>query len=255
MKRTVMLMGLGALALLGAQAASASNDDPAASGDDVMARGAYLATASDCTACHTAPNGKSMAGGLAIASPVGDIIASNITPSRSDGIGNYSEQDFARALRKGVRADGANLYPAMPYTAYAHLSDEDIHALYVYFMNGVAPVDAPAGKTSLPFPMNLRVSMKLWNLLFLDDSIIEPDPDRSEAWNRGRYLVEGPAHCSTCHTPRGVLMQEKSDQWLAGARVGPWYAPNITPDVTSGIGSWSQQDLVTYLKTGKIDRA
>ncbi|MFC0337597.1 c-type cytochrome [Kushneria avicenniae] len=248
-----MMTGAGAL-LLSLQAMAATST-PAGDDAAVMARGAYLATASDCTACHTAPGGKPMAGGLAIASPVGDIIASNITPSTSDGIGDYSEQDFARALRKGVRADGANLYPAMPYTAYAHLSDDDIHALYVYFMKGVTPVNEPTGTTNLPFPMNLRFSMKFWNLLFLKDGVITPDPQHSETWNRGRYLVEGPAHCSTCHTPRGILMQEKGDQWLAGAQVGPWYAPNITPDVTSGIGSWSRQDLVTYLKTGRIDRA
>ncbi|MCS2609645.1 cytochrome c [Halomonas dongshanensis] len=223
--------------------------------DETLARGAYLATASDCTACHTAHGGESMAGGLRIASPVGEIVATNITPSTSHGIGNYSEEQFARVLRHGIRADGANLYPAMPYTAYARMSDEDIHALYVYFMHGVAPVDVPTPPTKLPFPMNLRVAMKGWNLLFHDATPLEEDPEQSAAWNRGRYLVEGPTHCSSCHTPRGFMMQELDDQAMAGAQVGPWYAPNITPDDVGGIGSWRHDELVTYLRTGKLDQA
>ncbi|MCP1325329.1 cytochrome c, partial [Halomonas sp. 707D4] len=147
------------------------------------------------------------------------------------------------------------LYPAMPYTAYAHLSDADIHALYVYFMEGVAPVDAPTAETALPFPMNLRVAMKGWNLLFHDAEPLEDDPERSAEWNRGRYLVEGPGHCSSCHTPRGFFMQERDDQALTGAQVGPWYAPDITPDVAAGIGSWRHDELVTYLRTGKLAKA
>jgi mono/diheme cytochrome c family protein len=220
----------------------------------LIEQGRYLAIASDCIACHTAPHGgKPMAGGNAIASPVGDIVASNITPSKQYGIGNYTEQQFADALRKGIRADGSNLYPAMPYTAYAVLSDQDVHALYAYFMQGVAAVDQPAAETSLPFPMNIRLSMKFWNMLFLNDKPLAPAPERSEQWLRGRYLAEGAAHCSTCHTPRGFLMQERLDLQLSGAQVGPWYAPNITPHKLSGIGSWSQDDLVAYLKTGRLE--
>ncbi|WP_251975755.1 cytochrome c [Salinicola avicenniae] len=235
--------------------ASAPAPGDAGTPDSTLARGAYLATASDCTACHTVPGGQPMAGGLKIESPVGEIFSTNITPSTSAGIGDYSEAEFSEALRHGIRADGANLYPAMPYTAYTHLSDADIHALYVYFMQGVEPVDEPAPETQLPFPMNLRFAMKAWNLLFLDDTQIEDDPRRSAEWNRGRYLAEGPAHCGTCHTPRGFLMQEKDGEAMAGAQVGPWYAPNITPDLADGIGSWSHYELFTYLKTGKLDQA
>ncbi|WP_443115276.1 c-type cytochrome [Herbaspirillum seropedicae] len=219
----------------------------------LIERGHYLAIASDCIACHTAPRGKPMAGGLAIASPVGEIIATNITPSKTHGIGHYTEEQFAAALRRGVRADGANLYPAMPYTAYAALSDADVQALYAYFMKGVAPVDVATRQTDLPFPMNLRWSMKAWNALFLKEQPLPPQPQRSAQWLRGRYLAEGPAHCSTCHTPRGWLMQEKPDLQLAGAQVGPWYAPNITSHPSAGIGSWSQDDLVAYLRTGRLE--
>ena len=215
-------------------------------------RGAYIATASDCAACHTAPGGLSFAGGLAIASPVGTIFSTNITPSTSAGIGNYSEAEFARAVRKGVRKDGANLYPAMPYTSYRVLTDADVHDLYNYFLHGVAPVNVAPTRTSLPFPMSIRASMMAWNLLFLSSESFVADPRQSADWNRGAYLASGPAHCSTCHTPRGFLMQERSGLNLAGGEVGPWFAPNITSDASSGIGSWTQQELTRYLATGSL---
>src|SRR5215468_4088963 len=128
---------------------------------DEVERGRYLAIAGDCGACHTAPgdNQPAMAGGYPIASPLGTIYSTNITPSRTNGIGNYTEEQFSRALRGGVRADGAHLYPAMPYTSYAGLSDADVHALYAWVMNGVAPVDRNPPQTELPFPFNIRTSM------------------------------------------------------------------------------------------------
>jgi mono/diheme cytochrome c family protein len=218
----------------------------------LVARGAYLATASDCTACHTAPKGKPFAGGLAISTPLGTIYSTNITPSKGAGIGQYTEEEFSRALRAGIRRDGANLYPAMPYTSYAKFTDADVHALYAYFMHDVAPVDAQSPPTELPFPMNIRLSMKAWNLLFLDRHGFVSDPSRSPEWNRGAYLAQGAAHCSTCHTPRGFLMQENSESDLGGADVGPWHAPNITSDPFAGIGSWSQAETVQYLRTGRI---
>jgi mono/diheme cytochrome c family protein len=225
-------------------------DDAASESGQLLTRGEYLVKAADCGACHTAPGGKPFAGGLAISSPVGTIYSTNITPSARFGIGRYSEAQFARAVRRGIRSDGANLYPAMPYTSYSIFTDDDVHAIYAYFMQGVAPVDTPAPPTDLPFPMNIRVSMMGWNLLFLNTKPLRSDPRQSEMWNRGRYLVQGAAHCSACHTPRGFLMQEKTAQQFAGGQVGPWYAPNITSDVNSGIGSWSQDELVQYLSTG-----
>jgi mono/diheme cytochrome c family protein len=219
---------------------------------ELVEKGRYLATASDCVACHTAKGGKPMAGGLAIDSPVGTIMSTNITPSKETGIGNYTEAQFSDAVRKGVRADGANLYPAMPYTAYSFMSDEDVHAMYAYFMKGVVPVEEKNAETSLPFPMNIRASMIGWNLLFRNNTPLADDPKQSAEWNRGRYLAEGAAHCSTCHTPRGLLMQEQTSLNLSGAQVGPWYAPDITSDKVTGIGTWSQDELVTYLKTGRL---
>ncbi|MEG1055807.1 MAG: c-type cytochrome, partial [Janthinobacterium sp.] len=160
-------------------------------------RGRYLATAGDCIACHSVPGGQPMAGGLALATPLGAIVATNITPSTTHGIGNYTLKQFSDAVRHGVRADGANLYPAMPYTAYAKVTDEDTAALYDYFMHGVAAVDkAPAQQTDLPFPFNIRLSMAGWNWLFLDKKPFVTDTAKSMEWNRGAYLAQGLAHCT-----------------------------------------------------------
>lgn len=218
----------------------------------LIQRGEYLATASDCAACHSVPGHQPFAGGLGIPTPLGNIVSTNITPSKTAGIGNYSEAQFRDALRKGIRADGKHLYPAMPYTAYAQLDDADVQALYVYFMHAVKPVDVATTPTRLPFPFNIRLSMAAWNLLFLDSKPFKPDPGRSAEWNRGAFLVRGPAHCSTCHTPRNLLMAERSSRELAGGEVGTWFAPNITSDASSGIGNWSSPELVAYLKLGHV---
>jgi mono/diheme cytochrome c family protein len=181
---------------------------------------------------------------------LGAIYATNITPSKRFGIGNYSLAQFDRAVRRGIRADGAHLYPAMPYTSYTLMSDADVKDLYVYFMSSVAPVEVAAPKSQLPFPFNIRLSMTAWNLLFLKDKRFDPDPHKSVAWNRGAFLVRGPEHCGDCHTPRNLLMNESTAHALGGADLDGWYAPNITSDPNSGIGGWSQQDLVDYLRVG-----
>lgn len=193
-----------------ASAEDASNTDP----------GAYIAVTSDCVACHTTPGGKPFAGGLAMKTPLGTMYSTNITPSKTYGIGEYSEADFSRAVRKGIRKDGSNLYPAMPYTAYSYMTDQDIHDLYLYFMKSVQPVESAPPKTALPFPMNIRSSMMFWNILFRNNTTYQPDPSHSAEWNRGAYLAQGPAHCGTCHTPRGFLMQEEAPRPLAGE---PWF--------------------------------
>ncbi|QHI97716.1 c-type cytochrome [Xylophilus rhododendri] len=250
------LAALAVLALSGmAQAQSASAS--AADTDALVAKGRYLAVAGDCAACHTAttPGAQPFAGGYSIESPLGTIYATNITPSKTAGIGSYTEEQFARALRQGVRADGQHLYPAMPYTAYTVVSDEDTHALYTYFMKGVAPVDTAPQQTALPFPFNIRASMAVWNTLFLQDRRFVPDAALSQEVNRGAYLANGPAHCSTCHTARNVLMAEDHAAFLGGGPLGAWYAPNITPDARAGIGSWSDAELLQYLRTGHTEHA
>jgi mono/diheme cytochrome c family protein len=224
-------------------------------GDDaaLIARGRYLAIAADCAACHTAPHGgKAFAGGYGIASPLGAIYASNITPSKTAGIGTYTEVQFSRALRDGIRADGANLYPAMPYTSYTKLTDQDVHALYVFFMHAVEPVDVRPPSTHLPFPFGIRAAMIGWNALFLDKQPLTADPAKSTSVNHGQYLAIALAHCDTCHTPRNVMMAEIGSKPLGGASLGSWVAPNITSDQISGIGDWSDADLLRYLRTGDV---
>lgn len=253
MKLTTRLrLDLGVMLLLFAASAALAratdNVNP-----DLIRRGQYLATAGDCIACHTAPGGKPYAGGLPIATPVGKIIATNITPSKKAGIGNYTLAQFSAAVRKGVRADGQYLYPAMPYPSYANITDDDVRALYAYFMHGVAPVDVAPPATRLPFPFNIRFSMAVWNLLFANGKPFQSDPDKSVEWNRGAYLVRGLTHCGACHTPRNLLMAEKSSRELGGGDVGPWHAPNITSDTRSGIGGWSEQELVDYMRFGRAD--
>jgi mono/diheme cytochrome c family protein len=223
-----------------------------ANSDDIVQRGAYLARAGDCIACHTAKGGQPFAGGLPIATPIGTIYSTNITPSKQAGIGNYTEAQFDAALRAGKRADGAPLYPAMPYTSYAKLTDADVKALYAYFTQGVAAVDVVPAKTALPFPFNIRWSMAGWNLLFLDKKPFQADPSQSAEWNRGAYLSEGLAHCSTCHTPRNFLMAEETSRALSGGYVGTWFAPNLTSDPNSGLGQWSEAEIAQYLRTGAV---
>ncbi len=217
----------------------------------LLERGAYLAKVGNCIVCHSSASGKPMAGGLAIATPVGNIVSTNITPSKKYGIGNYTETQFIRALRQGIRADGKPLYPAMPYTAYAYITDEDAKALYAFFMHRVEPVDQPVEKTILPFPLSVRETMVLWNLLFADGKPFVADPSRSVEYNRGAYLVRGLAHCGTCHTPRNIFLAENVSKELAGGIVGVWHAPNITSDVNSGIGGWREQEIIDYLRLGR----
>ncbi|TCQ99413.1 cytochrome c [Neorhizobium sp. JUb45] len=220
---------------------------------DLVKRGEYLATAGDCAACHTAPKGgKPFAGGYPLGSPMGTIWSTNITPSKQSGIGNWTEEQFARAVREGVSPSG-NLYPAMPYDSYSLITDEDMKALYAYFQSSVAPVDAvPAHKTELSFPFSQRILMSGWNLLNLNKTRFTAKSGEDAQVARGRYLSEGLAHCATCHTPRDLTMAMKTDENLAGGLVGAWEAPNITTDRVSGLGDWTDAEIAQYLKQGHV---
>jgi mono/diheme cytochrome c family protein len=211
-------------------------------------RGRYVMTASDCVACHTASKGV-FAGGYEITTPFGKLLTSNITPDRATGIGDYTERDFFNALRHGQGKHGF-LYPAMPYPAYAKLTDRDMHDLWAY-MSTVRPVAQQINETAgLNFPFNIRLLMSGWNLLFFDNKGFSPDPSRDAQWNRGRYLVDGATHCATCHTPRNMLGGPILSRDMQGGVVDTWYAPNITNDPHVGLGRTSSADVARYLGTG-----
>ncbi|GAN67146.1 c-type cytochrome [Acetobacter orientalis] len=217
-----------------------------------LERGAYIATAADCVACHTKPGGIPYAGGLKISTPMGDVISTNITPDPEHGIGAYTEQEFDQAVRHGVRRDGAYLYPVMPYVSYAGMTDQDVHALYLWFKDSVKPVATQPKPTELSFPANMRSAMAAWNFVTTKEQPETGDSATYDPMRRGRYLTTALEHCGTCHTPRNFMLSEKQDHFLAGASLGAWYAPNVTSSKTSGIGTWSEDDLVAYLRTGRL---
>ena len=218
----------------------------------LVERGAYLARAADCTACHTTGGGKEYAGGLGFKLPFGTLYSTNITPDKETGIGNYSDQDFLDAVHRGIRRDGLRLYPAMPYASYTYMTDADVLAIKAYLFS-LPPVRAKAPENSLTFPFNQRWAMIFWSALFNPDTRFAPDSDRSPEWNRGAYLAEALAHCGECHTPRNLAFALDNRKKFAGAVTAGWRAFNISSDKTTGIGSWRDQDLADYLAIGHAE--
>ncbi|SMO81546.1 cytochrome c [Paracoccus laeviglucosivorans] len=219
-------------------------------------QGKYVMYASDCLACHTADGGEPFAGGRAIASPMGTIWATNITPDPETGIGNWTLDQFRAALYDGIRADGAHLYPAMPYENYRKLTEEDVRALYDYFMHEVPAVQNKVEETKLSFPFNMRFGIRAWNWLALThDAGFTPADGKTEAEQRGQYLVEGPAHCAACHSPRDMLMAQDGvsvadANFLTGGVVDGWNAPALRgPD--SAPQKWDVAEMAAYLATGR----
>ena len=176
---------------------------------DRIERGRYLAVLGDCAGCHTAPGGAPFAGGLALQTPFGTLVAPNITPDPDTGIGNMTNDEFLAALHEGRGHNGKRLYPAMPYPAYTKMTDDDVLAMRAYFAT-VAPVNNRVVSNQLPFPLNIRLAMVFWNGLNFTPGRYQPNPQKSAAWNRGAYIVEGPAHCGTCHTPKTLLGGDKN---------------------------------------------
>ncbi|WP_292356145.1 cytochrome c [Mesorhizobium sp.] len=212
-------------------------------------RGEYLARAADCVGCHTSNPSRLFAGGYRVPTPFGDVYSTNITPDHDTGIGRYSEDEFVRAVREGVRRDGTNLYPAMPYDSFARMSREEVLAIRTYLL-AQTPIIQPRPRNTLPFPFNQRWALGLWKLANYRPGSFTLDRSRSEAWNRGAYLVDVLGHCGACHTPRNVTFGEDDDHKLAGGAAGIWQAFNITGDKTAGIGGWSDDELFRFLKTG-----
>jgi mono/diheme cytochrome c family protein len=217
----------------------------------LVARGAYLAQAADCAECHTAKGGKQFAGGLAINLPFGTIYSPNITPDKETGIGDYSDADFLAAVHRGIRKDGARLYPAMIYPSYTYMTDADALAIKAYLFS-LAPVHAPAPQNTLAFPFNQRWLMAIWSAFFSADKRYEPNTQQTPEWNRGAYLAEALAHCGDCHTPRNLAFAIDNRRKFAGAETAGWRAYNITSDKAAGVGAWRDDDLFTYLSAGHV---
>ena len=249
---------IATLALLGSVSAVAADTDQLA----LIKQGEYLARAGDCVACHTAKGGKPFAGGLAMETPIGTIYSTNITPDKT-GIGAYSFEDFDKAVRHGVAKNGSTLYPAMPYPSYARVNQADMQALYAYFMKGVKPVAEENQAVEIPWPMSMRWPLAMWRWMFapaVED--FTPVAGQDPVISRGAYLVEGLGHCGACHTPRALTMQEQAlsasenSAFLSGsAPLEGWIAKNLRGDHKDGLGSWTEVQLVQFLKTGRSDRS
>ena len=228
------------LLLLGAASASSQS---------LIERGEYLARAGDCVSCHTANGGAPFAGGLRLDTPFGYMLTPNITPDADTGIGRWSGNDFYRALHMGVNKRGQDIYPTMPYDFYTRVTRADVDAIYAY-LRTVKPVRNAVDINHLDFPFNVRMAMGVWRELYFKEGTYQPDPTKSASWNRGGYLVEGLGHCSDCHSPRNLMGGIEKSKQFQGAVIDGWFALDLTDDISTGLGSWSAQELATYFKTG-----
>ena len=214
----------------------------------VLRKGEALAGIGACVVCHTSHSGASFAGGRALPTPFGVVYSTNITPDAGTGIGAWSEAAFRRAMREGVDRRGRHLYPAFPYDHFTRVTDEDLHAIYAFLMTR-EPVAFEAPDNELPFPLDVRLLLAGWKLLFLDTGAFEADDGRDEEWNRGAYLAEGLGHCGACHTPRNVFGALIEGAAHDGGDVEDWHAPALGARSPAPI-PWSQEQLVDYLFDG-----
>ncbi|RDD61998.1 hypothetical protein DRB17_10535 [Ferruginivarius sediminum] len=221
--------------------------------DSAIARGKYILYAAGCVTCHSSEDEGAMplAGGRALETPFGTFHTPNITPHQTMGIGQWSETDFLRALRRGLSRNGSPYYPAFPYTSYAGMTVQDARDLFSY-LRSLQPVANAVPDHDLAFPYNFRLALWPWRWLYFDSAPFQPDPDRSAEWNRGAYLVNHLGHCGECHTPRNALGAKDEARHLAGNPEGPEgkAVPNITPHEANGVGDWDTADLTFFLKTG-----
>ncbi|MFJ5297945.1 c-type cytochrome [Pseudomonas sp. NPDC088368] len=243
--KTLLTACAGVIAL----SVSLAHAETGADSYNLVQKGRYLATVGDCTACHTLPGKPLFSGGVVLDTPFGKLAGANITPDPVNGIGRWTFDDFQNAMSKGHGLDGKRLYGAMPYTAYTKVRREDNLAIFAY-LKTVDASDNKVDTNQLPFPFNVRTSLIGWNLLNFKEGEFTANPQKSEQWNRGAYLVEGLGHCGTCHTPKNITGGDKGDQFLMGANLQNWVAPNITSSGHDGLQAWNENDIVQYLKTG-----
>jgi mono/diheme cytochrome c family protein len=221
----------------------------AVQGQDAVERGAYLAAAGDCLSCHTAPGGQPFAGGLRMETPFGALITPNITPDDATGLGRWTADEFYRAMHDGVGRNGQDLYPVMPYTFYTKVTREDVDAIWAW-LRTVPPVHNQVDVDQLLFPFDIRLTQLFWRELYFTPGTYVADPRQSTEWNRGAYLVEGLGHCGACHSPRDALGGIEQGERLTGAKIDHWFALNLTSDLRTGLGDWSVEQVVDYLRAG-----
>lgn len=219
-----------------------------------LRRGQSLVVAGDCMSCHLRAGGQPLAGGFGLHTPFGLIYSANITSDHRTGIGDWTSDQFYRAMHNGLDDHGANLYPAFPYPWFTHASRADDDAVLAYLKTTPA-VDYTPPANRLPFPLNIRFLVKGWNLLFFRPRDFQVDPGQSAEWNRGAYLVTGVGHCGGCHTPKNFLGADKGGQQLRGGDLENWVAPDLTANPRTGLGGWSVDDIAEYLRTGRNARA
>ncbi len=232
--------------IMGATTGARSDAQPVQQTDP----GRYLATAGDCIACHTAPGGKPFAGGRDIPTPFGSMVSPNITPDRETGIGAWTDDAFVLAMRNGIGPGGKHYYPAFPYPFFTKMTRDDVLVIRRY-LETVDPVRNAVRSNQLPFPFRVRALMIGWNALFFDAGEFKADPTKSGEWNRGAYLVEGPAHCGACHTAKNALGADKKSKAYEGGKSEGWFAPDLTNDQPGGLGTWTVDELAEYLRTGR----
>jgi mono/diheme cytochrome c family protein len=219
-----------------------------------LRRGQYLMAAGDCMSCHLREGGEPLAGGLGLKTPFGVIYTPNITSDKETGVGNWTSDQFYRAMHDGTDDEGKNLYPAFPYPWFRLVSREDDDAIFAFLQTTPAVSYTPP-KNEVAFPLNFRSAVKGWNLLFLNSHDFRTDASQSPEWNRGAYLVNGLGHCGGCHTPKNALGADKSKLELHGATLDNWVAPDLTDNDRTGLGAWSIDDVTEYLRTGRNARA
>jgi mono/diheme cytochrome c family protein len=243
------ILGLFLLPLLAT--ATSAQQKSTVDGNDIVKRGEYLARAGDCIACHTAPEGRTFAGGRAMPTPFGTLYSSNITPDRETGIGKWTAEDFYKAMHNGRFPDGGLMYPAMPFASYTKVTLTDTQAIFAY-LRSIPPVSQKNREHDLRFPYSNRQLILGWRTLYFTEGEFTPDSSKSAEWNRGAYLVEGLGHCGMCHSPINALGgTPQSDAFKGGLiPMQNWYAPSLTSNREAGLGDWSIQEIVDLLKTG-----
>jgi mono/diheme cytochrome c family protein len=266
MKRSIALVVTGLLALLLAAAAlvwwlntrdeadqTASQATPLT--PELIARGAYISRAGNCMGCHTTRGGTPFAGGVSINTPFGAVYTSNLTPDREHGLGQWTPQDFWRALHNGRSRSGRLLYPAFPYANYTQVTREDSDALFAYLQTLPASPQ-PNQPHELRWPYDTQPALAVWRAIYFSPGVYQADARKSPEWNRGAYLVQGLGHCSACHTPRDALGASDESMPLSGGLIPMqnWYAPSLTSPAEAGVADWDTQHIVSLLKIGTSQR-